>query len=138
MSSGVRDTRVALWQISHPRWRSRALLSTHSLAIRRSSSARRLTGERLAPVAVCEQSEVAYLDETGWRDMEQEAADELYRIELHDTAAVTMSGVAPAEAHLAVVEVEESSVGDGHPMCVAGQILQHMFRGLRTGGKILC
>ena len=84
-------------------------------------------GERLTPVAVGEQSEVADLDEAGGQHMEQEAADELDRIEGHDAAAVAMTGVPPAEAHLSVVEAEESSVGDGNPMRVAGQVLQHMF-----------
>ena len=84
-------------------------------------------GQRLPAVAVGKQSEVADLDEAGRQDMEQEAADELDRIERHDAAAVVMPGVAPAEAHLAVIEAEESSVGDGDPMGVAGQILQHML-----------
>ena len=59
--------------------------------------------------------------------MEQETADELDRIELHGAAAVVVPGVPPSEAHLSVVEAEESSVGDGNPMGVPGQILQHMF-----------
>ena len=84
-------------------------------------------GQRLSSVAVGEQSEVADLDEAGGQDMEQEAADELDRVERHDAAAVVMPGVAPAEAHLAVIEAEESSVGDGNPMGVAGQVLQHVF-----------
>ena len=84
-------------------------------------------GQRLTAVAVGKQSEVADLDEAGGQDMEQEAADELDRIEGHDAAAVAMSGVPPAEAHLSVIEAEESSVGDGNPVRVAGQILQHML-----------
>ncbi len=83
--------------------------------------------QRLTAVAVGEKSEVANLDEAGGQDMEQEATDELHRIELHDAAAVVMPGVPPAEAHLAVIEAKESSVRDGNPMGVAGQILQHMF-----------
>ena len=59
--------------------------------------------QRLTAVAVGEQSEVADLDEAGRQNMEQKAADELDRIEPHDAAAVVMSGVPPAEAHLAVV-----------------------------------
>ena len=78
-------------------------------------------------VAVGKQSEMADLDEASRQDVKQEAADELDRIELHDAAAVVMPGVSPAEAHLAVLEAEESSVGDGDSMCVVGQILQHMF-----------
>ena len=83
--------------------------------------------ESLTSVTVGKQSEVADLDEAGRQDMEQKTSDELDRIELHDAAAVVMPGVSPAEAHLAVLEAEESSVGDGDSMCVAGQILQHMF-----------
>ena len=83
--------------------------------------------QRLTAVAVGKQSEVADLDEAGRQDMEQETPDELDRIELHDAAAVVMPGVPPAEAHLSVVEAEQSSVGDSDPVCVAGQILQHMF-----------
>ena len=83
--------------------------------------------QRLTAVAVGEKLKVADLDEAGRQDMEQEAADELGRIELHDATAVVVSGVPPSEAHLSVVEAEESSVGDGNPMGVPGQILQHMF-----------
>ena len=72
-----------------------------------------------------QQSEVADLDEAGGQDMKQEAADELDCIEAHDAAAVVVPGISPAEAHLAVFEAEKSSVGDGNPVCVAGQVLQH-------------
>jgi hypothetical protein len=83
--------------------------------------------QRLTAVSVGKQPEVADLDEAGGQDMEQETADELDRIELHDAASVVMPRVAPAEAHLAVIDAKESSVGDGNPVRVAGQILQHMF-----------
>jgi hypothetical protein len=83
--------------------------------------------QRLTSVAVGEQSEVTDLDEAGGQDMEQKTADELDCIELHDAAAVVVPGVPPSETHLAVIEAEESSVGDGNPMGVSSQILQHMF-----------
>jgi hypothetical protein len=44
-------------------------------------------GEGLAPVAVGKQSEVADLDKACGQDVEQEAADELDRVEGHDGAA---------------------------------------------------
>ena len=77
--------------------------------------------------SVGKQPEVADLHEAGRQDVEQEAADELDRIELHDDAAVVMPGVSPAEAYLAIFKTEESSVGDGNPMRVAGHILEHML-----------
>ena len=90
-------------------------------------------GQRLTAVAVGEQSEVADLYEAAGQNMEQETANELDSIEAHDAAAVPMSGVSPAEAHLAVFEAEQSSVGDGNPMRVAGQVLQHMLGAAERG-----
>ena len=59
--------------------------------------------------------------------MEQEAADEFNRIELHDLDAVVVFGVTPANAHLTIVQAQQSTVGDGDAMGVAGQIFQHML-----------
>ena len=53
-------------------------------------------------IAVGQQAEVADLDEARGQDVEQEAADELDRIEGHDLDAVIVFRVPPAEAHLAV------------------------------------
>jgi len=84
-------------------------------------------GKGPAAVAVGEQTEVTNFDEACRQDVEQKAADELDRIESHDPDAVVVPGVAPAEAHLAVVETEESSVGNSDAMGIAGQVLQHVF-----------
>ena len=45
----------------------------------------------------------------------------------HGAAAVVVPRVAPAKAHLSVLEADEPSVGDGDPMGVAGQILQNVL-----------
>ena len=90
-------------------------------------------GEGLAAVAVGEQSEVADLDEACGQDVEQEAADELDRVEGHDAAAVVVSGVPPAKAHLSVVKAEQPSVGDGDAVGISGQVLQHMFGSAEWG-----
>jgi hypothetical protein len=87
----------------------------------------------LTPVAVGKQPEVANRGETGGQEMEQEAADELDCIELHDAAAVVVPGGPAAEAHLAVIEAEESAVVDGDAVRIVGQALQHM-PGSQNGG----
>ena len=84
-------------------------------------------GECPSAVAVGEQAEVADLDEARGQDVEQEAADELDRIEVHDLDAVVVFGVAPAKAYLAVNEIEKPAVGDGNAVSIAGQVLQHML-----------
>jgi hypothetical protein len=122
----VQGAGSTLWARSAER---RLLLFCQQRAwIRRGSAETKSTeGERLTAVAVGKQSEVPDLNEAGRQHVKQETADELDRIKLHDTASVVVSGVPPAETPLAVIETEESSVGDGNTMGVAGQILQHMF-----------
>jgi hypothetical protein len=83
--------------------------------------------QRLSAASVGKESEVPDLHETCRKHMEQEATHELGCLESHDAASVVVPGVPPAEADLAVVEAEKSSVGNGDTMGVAGQILQHMF-----------
>ena len=48
--------------------------------------------------------------------------------ESHLAALTVMSVVLPAEGDVTVVHRQQSVVGDGHAMRVAGQILQDMFR----------
>src|SRR5215472_9542506 len=74
----------------------------------------------LPAVSIGQKSEVANLDEADRQDMEQETTDELHRIELHDLDAVVMFGVAPAKTHLSIDQAEQSAVGDGDAMGVAG------------------
>jgi hypothetical protein len=83
--------------------------------------------QRLPAVPVTKKSKVPNLYEAGREYVEQEAADELNGLKSHRAAAVVVPRVAPAKAHLSVLEAYESSVGDGDPMGVAGQILQNML-----------
>ena len=48
--------------------------------------------------------------------------------ESHLAALTVMSVVLPAKGDVFVVQRQQSVVGDGHAMRVAGQILQDMFR----------
>ena len=63
------------------------------------------------------------------QDVQQEAADELVRIERHD--AVTGPSVAPVifpfEADTLAIEGDEAGIGDGDTMSVAGEIGEHLI-----------
>jgi hypothetical protein len=85
-----------------------------------------LSAERQCAMAVTvgEQAKVTNLDEPGRQHMQQETAQKLDRIEVHDPDAVVMSGVAPAEAHLTIGETQQSTVGNGNAMSVTSQILE--------------
>src|SRR5262249_18105549 len=55
----------------------------------------------------------------------QEPADELERVECHGPLPTTVGVVLPAEADLAVREVDQTVVADGRLVRVTGQVLQH-------------
>jgi len=84
-------------------------------------------GQRPSSISVGKQAKVANLHETGREDVKKEAPDELSSLECDGATAVVVPRVAPAKAHLSVLKADEPSVGDGDPMRVAGQILQHML-----------
>ena len=54
--------------------------------------------------------------------VQEEAADELVGVEVHHLELVPVGVVAPAEAHLLGVEVDEAVVGDGALVGVAPEV----------------
>ncbi len=70
-------------------------------------------GEPCGAVAVGHEAEVPDAMEAGWQDMEQEAPHEFAGVERHHLVAALVAVVLPAEADLAVGEIEEPAVGDG-------------------------
>jgi len=79
----------------------------------------------LSADAIGEEAEVADADQAGRQHVEQEAADELDRIEGHGLGAGMVRVVFPVEADLAVFQSAKPVVGDGDAMSVASQILEH-------------
>ena len=59
--------------------------------------------------------------------MQQEAADEFLRRQSHLSLFATVRVIFPAKSDLPVLHADQPVVGDGHPMRVAGQIVQYMF-----------
>ena len=84
-------------------------------------------GQRATSVPVSKQAKVPNLHETGGQDVEKEAPDELSSLESHGAASDVVPRVAPAKAHLAVVDAYQPAVRDGNPVRVACQILRHML-----------
>ena len=77
--------------------------------------------------AIGEQAEMANADEAVGDDVEQEAAEELVDLELHDLDAVAVGIVAPAEADAALGEGDEPIVGERDPMGVATEVGEHVL-----------
>jgi len=78
--------------------------------------------------AIGQEPERADADKAAGQDMEQEAAQELFRTERHHSLLITVGIILPAESNLIMLESHEAVVGDGHAMGVAGEIAEHMMR----------
>ena len=85
-------------------------------------------GQALFAEAVGEQAVVSDAHEAFWQDVEEEAAQELGCLELHDALLTAVGVILPAEADVFSVEADQAVVGDGDAMGVAAEITQHMFR----------
>jgi hypothetical protein len=91
-------------------------------------------------MAVGEEAEVADAVEAVGHGVLQEAADELVSGERHQLGFAVLPIVLPSEADLAVVEPEQTAVGDGDTVGIAGEIAEHLLRpgerGLRVDDPI--
>ena len=85
-------------------------------------------GQQLFPAPICEEAGKANPDEPARQDMEHEAAQELFGGDRHLALLAAVSVVLPAEGDLAVGNGDETVIGDGDAMGIAGQVVQHMLR----------
>jgi len=60
---------------------------------------------------------------SSWKDMQEETPEELLRGECHQPVFISVRVILPAKRDLAVREINQTLVGESHPMCVAGQIV---------------
>ena len=75
--------------------------------------------------SIGEEAEVADADQAGRQHVEQEAANELDRIERHDFSSAVIGVVFPVKADAAVFQSVKAVVGDGDAMGITGQILEY-------------
>ena len=74
--------------------------------------------------------------ETFGQDMQEESPQKLCRAERHRLAATTGGMIFDAKSDVAVFALHQASVGDRHPMRVAGQILENHLRTAEGGLRI--
>jgi hypothetical protein len=70
--------------------------------------------------------------EAAGQDMEEKPAEEFDRVERHEALPIPALVVFPPKGHPAVVTGQEPPIRDGHPMGIAGEVMQHR---LRTGER---
>src|SRR5215469_3518125 len=92
-------------------------------------------------IAVGEKSKVPDLHKSARQYMQEIPPDELNGIQgcLFDLVAILR--IAPAKADPSILQLEQSSIGYGHAVCVSGQILEHWLwspeRGLGVNDPLL-
>jgi len=84
-------------------------------------------------IAVGEKSEVPDLHESARQHMQEKPPDELNGIQggLFDLVAILR--IAPAKADPSILQLQQSSIGYGHPVGVSCQILEHLLRAAERG-----
>ena len=82
--------------------------------------------QRTAP-AMGEPAEVADAREALGENMLQKTSQELFVRERHDAALAVVRIVLPAERDVGIGNLDETMVGDGDAMRIAGQIVQYVF-----------
>lgn len=91
------------------------------------------TFKRSAPSAVGEESEVADAHQAFGQNVKQESAQELMGGNGHDLLLAAMGIVPPEEGDAIVLEGHETMVGDGHAVCIAGQVVEDVFSASEGG-----
>ena len=84
-------------------------------------------GQQTSATAVGKEAEVADANKATWKYMQQEAAQELICRQAHQLLLVAVSGVAPTEVDVVIVQCNESVVGDRDAMRVGAEIAQDVL-----------
>jgi hypothetical protein len=90
-------------------------------------------GEFFSTVTIAEEPVMPQTHETGRKDMKQKAANELAGIKGHQPDLVSSAIILPAEGDFAILELDETMIGDGHPMRIAAEVIQDLRRAAEGG-----
>src|SRR5215472_5970499 len=89
----------------------------------------------LFTIAIAQETVIADALKSIRQDVQEETADELVRIQRHRLLLAIMTIILVAECDLAVIDVQQAIIGDGHAMCVTADVVQNLLGpGKRTLG----
>ena len=83
--------------------------------------------KRLGTASVCEYAEVADAGEAARQNMQQETPEKLISAECHFSFLVAVCVVLPPECDLIIFKGQQPMVGDGDPVRIARQVVQHVL-----------
>jgi len=79
-----------------------------------------------AAITISQKAEVTDLGETLWKNVKQEAADELVSFQSHGSDAVVFFAVFPLECDFAVLQCYQAVIGNGDPVCIAAEVVKNL------------
>ena len=85
-------------------------------------------GQEVAAFSSRQKAEETDTHETARHCVCQDTAQELVDIERHQLLLVAVCVILPVKGHLSIGQANQSMIGDGNTMGVAGQILEHVLR----------
>ena len=85
-------------------------------------------GQLFPFAAVCEEAEVADAHEIIGQDVEQESPDELICFKGHDFDFGIVLSISIFEGDLALFDVDNTVIGNGHTVGVAAQVVKDLLR----------
>src|SRR6516164_8577995 len=81
----------------------------------------------LLATAIAEESVVANALEPAGQNVQEESPDELICREGHGLLLIVVAIISPGEFHLAAFDVEDPMIGDGHPVGIAADVVDHLL-----------
>ncbi len=81
----------------------------------------------MGSLPIRKESEEADPHEPARQHVQQEPTKELFATDRHRSLLTFASVVLPPEGNLAVSDVDDPVIGNGHSVCVAGQVMKNMF-----------
>lgn len=106
------------------------MFSLRSRGVRLGCNVEKLTaeGEVVLASGIGKETIVPDADESAGQFMEQETTDELVGLQGHEFLLVAIPVVTPPEGHMAVLEPDQTMIGDRDTVRVAAEVVQHLGR----------
>ena len=67
-------------------------------------------------------------DKAAWQDMQQKATQEFIGMQSEKSLLIVVSGIAPAECDLVILQANEPVIGNGYAMGVGAKVTKHLVR----------
>lgn len=76
---------------------------------------------------VAEEAKVTDALESVRQDMDEKSPDELFGWQSHRLLSMVVAVIVPMKSHPAIVDVEQTVIGNGHTVGIAADVMEHLL-----------